>query len=152
MMRDVEIALRFFALRHDSEYQKGMKGFLDLYMVRARSFEEEDIEILRDLFDRTMKLGHAIFGGLLFKPWDPRTQEWADKAQVAFADAVAVGLARHLDRAAKLEEKREDIIAATRTLFESHAPGTFTGQKNTKKDVQDRLRLFDEMLDRVLAA
>ena len=30
MMRDLEIALRFFALRHDNEYQKGMKGFLDL--------------------------------------------------------------------------------------------------------------------------
>ena len=152
MMRDVEIALRFFALRHDKEYQKGMKGFLDLYMIRARSFEDEDIEILRDLFDRTMKLGHAIFGGLLFKPWDPRTQEWADKPQVAFADAVAVGLARHLDQTAKLEEQRENIIAATRILFESHASGTFTGQKNTKQDVQDRLRLFDEMLDRVLAA
>ncbi len=152
MMRDVEIALRFFALRHDNEYQKGMKGFLDLYMIRARSFEDQDIEILRSLFDRTMNLGHAIFGNLLFKPWEPRTNEFAAKPQVAFADAVAVGLARHLDHSAALVEKRDLVIAATRTLFESHAPGTFTGQKNTKQDVQDRIRLFDEMLDQVLAA
>jgi len=151
MMRDLEIALRFFALRHDNEYQKGMKGFLDLYMVRARSFDDGDIEILRNLFDRTMTLGHAIFGDLLFKPWEPRTKEFAAKPQVAFADAVAVGLARHLDQSATLVEKRDQIITATRTLFESHAPGTFTGQKNTKQDVQDRIRLFDEMLDQVLA-
>jgi hypothetical protein len=29
MMRDIEIALRFFALRHVDQYQRGMKGFLD---------------------------------------------------------------------------------------------------------------------------
>jgi hypothetical protein len=152
MMRDVEIALRFFALRHDTQYQKGMKGFLDLYMVRARSFSDDDIEILRKIFDETMNVGHAIFGGFLFKPWDPKTREWADKPQVAFADAVAVGLARHLDAAAALVQKRDQILTATRTLFESHTSGTFTGQKNTKADVQDRIRLFDEMLCQVLAA
>ena len=67
MMRDVEIALRFFALRHAEQYQRGMKGFLDLYMVRARSFTDEDIAILKALFENTMELGRAIYGDLLFR-------------------------------------------------------------------------------------
>src|SRR5205807_2001391 len=36
-MGDAEIVLRFFALRHSSHYTRGMHGFLDLYMARARS-------------------------------------------------------------------------------------------------------------------
>ena len=152
MMRDVEIALRFFALRHVEHYQRGMKGFLDLYMVRARSFEDADIAVLRELFDKTMELGHTLYGGLLFKPWDPKTQQWADKPQVAFSDAVVVGLSRHLDQAARLEERREQVIAATQLLFAANPSGTFTGRGNTKQDVQDRIRLYDEMLVRVLVA
>ncbi|MFY9644654.1 MAG: DUF262 domain-containing protein [Terriglobales bacterium] len=151
MMRDVEIALRFFALRHADQYQRGMRGFLDLYMVRARSFTDDDVESLGALFNRTLEIGEAVFGGLLFKPWDPKTKRWADKAQVAFSDAVMVGLSRHLDRADQLWAKREQVIDATKLLFEAHPAGTFTGRGNTKLDVQERIRLFDEMLDQFAA-
>lgn len=151
MMRDVEIALRFFALRHAEQYQRGMKGFLDLYMVRARSFTDEDIAFLKALFEKTMELGHSIYGDLLFRPWDPKADQWADKAQVAFSDAVVVGLSRHLSEGDQLREKREAVIAATRQLFGTYPAGTFTGRGNTKQDVQDRIRFFDEMLVRVLA-
>jgi len=151
MMRDVEIALRFFALRHAEQYQKGMKGFLDLYMVRARSFTDADTEFLKQLFERTLELGHSLYADLLFKPWDPKTKKWADKAQVAFSDAVMVGLSRHLDRAQELVTKKELVLGSTQRLFEIHPPGTFTGRGNTKLDVQERIRLFDEMLQQVLA-
>lgn len=151
MMRDVEIALRFFALRHVKNYQRGMKGFLDLYMVRARSFGNEDIDFLRQLFIRTLELGHAVYRERLFCPWDPKNGGWADKPQVAFADAVMVGLSRLLQHSDLLIERRERIIEATKQIFESNPPGTFTGRGNTKQDVQDRIRLFEEMLQRILA-
>jgi hypothetical protein len=151
MMRDVEIALRFFALRHVEQYQKGMKGFLDLYMVRARSFTDEDVDVLRRLFEQTIELGSAIYQDVFFRPWDPKSQQWADKPQVAFADAVMVGLSRHLEHAAELKEKRDEVLAATKQLFETYPAGTFTGRGNTKQDVQDRIRFFDDMLGRVIA-
>jgi hypothetical protein len=149
MMRDVEIALRFFALRHVDQYQKGMKGFLDLYMVRARSFTDEDIAVLGTLFNRTIALGHAVFQDFLFKPWDPKSLKWADKPQVAFADAVMVGLSRHIEQAEKLTGSRDQVLAATRLLFETHPQGTFTGRGNSKQDVQDRIQLFDMMLEQI---
>jgi hypothetical protein len=149
MMRDVEIALRFFALRHAEHYQRGMKGFLDLYMVRSQSFSDDDIQFLKSLFERTIDLAFRIYEGLLFKPWEPKSREWSDKSQVAFADAVMVGLSRHLDRSQLLVEKRATVIAQTKRLFEDNPQGTFTGRGNTKQDVQDRIRLFDEMLEKV---
>lgn len=151
IMRDIEIALRFFALRHAPFYQRGMKGFLDLYMVRARSFTEEDIEFLRKLSHRTLELGHSIYGDLIFRPWDPSTQTWAEKAQVAFADAVMVGLSRKLDHSDTLISRRVQVIEATKHIFASNPPGTFTGRGNTKSDVQERIRLFEEMLQRVIS-
>jgi hypothetical protein len=150
VMRDVEIALRFFALRHAEHYQRGMKGFLDLYMVRARSFTDDDIKILQSLFERTVKLGRQLYQNALFKPWDQKAASWADKPQVAFADAVMVGLSRHLDQSAILLQRRDAVLAATRQLFADNPAGTFTGRGNTKQDVQDRIRLFDEMLESVI--
>jgi hypothetical protein len=37
-------------------------------------------------------------------------------------------------------------------LLLTHPPGTFTGQKNTKADVQERLDYFHGMLREVLGA
>jgi hypothetical protein len=148
-MRDVEIALRFFALRHAEHYKWGMAGFLDLYMVRARKFTDDDIELLRVLFTRTIEVAAAIYGDLLFRVWGPSDEEWLSP-QLAFTDAVMVGVSRNLDSSDKLIERKKLIIEETQKLFTDNPPGTFTGQKNSKKDVQQRIDLFDAMLVRIL--
>jgi hypothetical protein len=150
-MRDVEIALRFFALRHVEHYKFGMAGFLDLYMVRARRFTDEDVDTLRKLFNVTIALASRVYGDLLFRPWDVEKGQWSSRPQVAFADAVMVGLSKRADAAGKLSIRSEDVVAGTRQLFETNPTGTFTGQKNTKKDVQQRIELFNDMLTKVLA-
>lgn len=150
MMRDVETALRFFALRHVEHYRRGMKGFLDLYMVRARSFSSRDIEVLQHLFAETLALGDGVYGPLLFRPWDPIKNSWSERPQIAFADAVMIGLSRHLASANLLLDRKEIIVEETKLLLQRYPPGTFTGQRNTKRDVQERLSLFDEMIQRVI--
>jgi hypothetical protein len=145
-MRDVENALRFFALRHVEHFQKGMKGFLSLYMVRSRSFEEQDVVFLKSLFERTLQLGSDIYGDSFLRPWEPEAQEWAKTPQIAFADAVMVGLSAHLESSERLLASRDAIIESTKQLFIDHPAGTFTGRANTKKDIQDRLSLYEEML------
>jgi hypothetical protein len=145
-MRDVEIVLRFFALRHIEHYQRGMKGFLDLYMIRARSFSNEDIAFLRTTFDRTLELGSAIYQDVFLRPWVPSEKIWANRPHIAFADAVMVGISRHLENAQRLIESRNSIIEKTKELFEQHESGTFTGRGNSKSDVQDRIDLFDKMI------
>jgi hypothetical protein len=151
-MRDVEIILRFFALRHVDNYQRGMKGFLDLYMVHARSFTPADVDFLRQLFEKTIDLGHTIYGHLFAHPWDNTNNQWSQRPQVAFADAVMVGLSRHLDYAKMLAEAKESIIDDTARLFKENETGTFTGRGNTKKDVQERIRLYEEMLQNHIPA
>jgi hypothetical protein len=148
-MRDVEILLRFFALRHAEHYQRGMKGFLNLYMIRARAFTDDDIAYLRTLFETTITLAHNMYGDLLARPWDTEKHDWS-RSQVAFADAVFVALSRHIDQATKLIAKRTVVIESTQQLFQDHPSGTFTGRGNSKKDVQDRIKLYEDMLKRHL--
>jgi hypothetical protein len=145
-MRDVEIVLRFFALRHSEHYQRGMKGFLDLYMVRARTFSDEDITFLRGLFERTLEVGSSIYGERFLCPWIPADNVWATRPHIAFADAVMVGISKHIDRVSELFDSAEKIVAGTKQLFEKYQSGTFTGRGNSKTDVQERIRLYDEMI------
>jgi hypothetical protein len=149
-MRDLEVILRFFALRHAQHYRRGMAGFLDLYSVRARSFSEEDVSFLLSLFQTTIDLAADVFGDLLFRPWDVIAKTWSPRPQVAFADAVMVGFSRHIDEMMVIRQRSSAIIEATKQLFIEHEEGTFTGQKNTKADVQRRIALFDDMLTRVM--
>jgi hypothetical protein len=149
MMRDVEVVLRFFALRHADQYQRGMKGFLDLYMLRARAFTEIDIEYLRAQFTKAISVATQLYGDFIFRPWKPDEEAWADKPQVAFSDAVMVGISHNVDNHERLISRREHVVEETKRLFEANEPGTFTGRGNTKQDVQDRIKFYEEMLNRV---
>lgn len=150
-MRDVEVVLRFFALRHASEFRRGMQGFLDLYMHRSHSFTSEDVAYLERLFGETLELAIAIFGNRAFHPYVPNEQRWADKPRIAFWDAVMVSLSKRLDASESLVDRANQISEATKALFEAHPRGTFTGRGNTKKDVQNRIDLFGAMLDQVIS-
>src|SRR5690606_21194830 len=87
-MEDVEVIVRFFALRHRENYQRGMQGFLDLYSLRAQSFKSSDIEFLKELFLKVITCADQIYDENIFKIYDPEKQEWGSKPQKAFADAV----------------------------------------------------------------
>ncbi len=145
-MEDIEAVLRFFALRHHDHFQRGMKGFLDLYMIRAREFDQSTRDSLKDLFVKTIELAHGLYGDHLFRPYLVKKHRWANHPQKAFADAVLVGTSEHLANAQVLLVRQGDVLEATSRLFLEHPHGTFTGLGNSKKGVQTRITLFGSML------
>jgi hypothetical protein len=150
-MGDAEIVLRFFALRHASHYRRGMQGFLDLYMRKATDFTLEDVELLRDLYRKTLHLACEVYKDNVFRPYRPVEGVWESKPHKAFQDAVLIGMSSCLENADTLKERSPQIIDATRALFVNHPDGTFTGRGNTKQDVLDRIEKFRQMLLSVLA-
>lgn len=150
-MDDVEMVLRFFALRHAPEYRHGMQGFLDLYMRKSLNFTEADIAVLEKEFIDTLNLAFDVYGDLLFRPFDPAKDAWSATAQKAYYDAVMVGMSEFLLNADRVREKSEDIRAATVQMFKDNEQGTFTGRGNTKDDIQTRIRLFSAMIAKVIA-
>ncbi|MGB3534966.1 MAG: DUF262 domain-containing protein [Microcoleaceae cyanobacterium] len=150
-MEDVELVLRFFAFRHYEEFRGGIEGFLNLYMIKSLSFDDTDIDILRKIFIDTIKTASEIYQEKLFKPYDPKTDSWKDKSYKAFYDAVMVGISRHLDEADLLIQNKEKVIEATKQLLEEDKKKLFTGAGRTKGDLQQRIKLFDQMLSQVIA-
>lgn len=145
-MQDAEFILRCFALRHADKYRGGMQSFLDQYMVRSRKFINDDIAILRELFIKTIDLAYRLYGEHIFRPWNIKTNQWASKPQIAFADAIMVGLSNVLDKGQVLLARRDEVIEATKQLVLNSPIGTFTGQRNTKIDVVNRIDVFKNML------
>jgi hypothetical protein len=149
-MEDVELILRFLALRHVEEFRGGMQGFLDRYMIRSRHFRDDDIGFLEQVFKSTVSACVEIFGDYVFRAYNPAANSWERRPHKSFADAVMVGISRRSERIPILEDRHERVIAKTKELFETHPSGTFTGAANTKEDVQNRIRLYEAMLDSVL--
>ncbi len=88
--RDVELVLRFLALREDvASYKKPMKDFLSAFMNRHRYDEPNRIEAFRSLFQRTMG---ALIEKLGKKPFHIRAG-----LNAAVFDAVATAFSKHLD-------------------------------------------------------
>ncbi len=150
-MEDAELVLRFFALRHVNDFRKGMEGFLNLYMIKSLGFSDEDIEILKNIFIKTIKLSHQVYGKILFKPYDPETDTWKESAYKAYYDAVMVGFSRHLANTDILVERKFSVIEQTKKLFERDNLRLFAGAGRTKADIQERIKLFDDMLSQVIA-
>jgi len=151
-MEDVELVLRFFALRHAKKFHGKLEEFLDKYMIKSLSFSEEDIAMLRNLFLKTIHIVHRIYGENLFnpKPYEPKNITFKDQAYKTYYEAVMVGFSNHLDRENVLIAREEKVIEATKKLFEEDKHRLLTGGGKTKADIQKRLRLFDDMLTQVI--
>ncbi len=149
-MGEVELVLRFFALRNIDHYRKGMQHFLDSYMFKSERFTEEDIKILRDKFLRTLFIAHEIYGIHMFKPYDVKKEEWSTKAQKGYYDCIMVGLCNYIGYEYRLLEKKELILQKTIELFKNNPNGTFTGRGNTKDDIKNRIHLYSSMLFEII--
>ncbi|MBD1929407.1 DUF262 domain-containing protein [Trichocoleus sp. FACHB-90] len=149
-MEDVELVLRFFALRNVDHFRRGMEGFLDLYMMKSLSFSAKDISFFKDVFLQTINLAHEIYEEHLFKPFDPKSSIWKKKSYKAYYDAVMVGFSRHLHEAEILIVQKAKVIEETKRLFEKEESRLLTGDGKTKAEIQERINIFDKMLSHVL--
>lgn len=151
-MEDAELILDFFALRHLQGYQGKLQYFLDIYMFRSMSFKNEDIQFLKEIFLKTITLAHDIYEENLFKPFNVRLNNWAEKADKAYYVAVMVGLSKHLHSLDILVERKLRIVEETKKIFEKDEFSLFTDNMDITTDIlQRKIKLFDDMLSQVIA-
>ena len=101
--RDVELLLRFFAMRDISEYKKPMKEFLSSFMRKNRDARDEALTTSRRLFERTCG---SVIDALGERPFHIRTG-----LNPAVLDAVMVAFSQHLDDIPNdISERYKDLI------------------------------------------
>jgi hypothetical protein len=128
-----------------------MQGFLDLYMRRAAKFSRNDVEELKLLYERTLRLALEIYADNVFRPYSDDRGTWDSKPHRAFQDAVMIGLSENLENELLLKQRSYQVVEATKQLFIDYPDGTFTGRGNTKQDIKDRIDLYRMMLSNVLS-
>lgn len=87
--RDVELIVRFFAMRNRENYKKPMKDYLSEYMRAMRRIGENEQDDLRDLFERTCRL---VVSNLGEKPFHFRSG-----LNAAAFDSVMANIANFID-------------------------------------------------------
>lgn len=145
-MEDIEVILRFFALRHMENFRFGIQGFLDLYMIRSKDFKEEDCNFLRSLYTETLYTAAEIYGKDLFLLY--HNGKFAGKPVKGIYDAVMVSLSEFQKFFPILRENKAQILEYTITLFQSKNKSEFTGRASTKSDLENRINYFREIFEK----
>jgi len=153
-MEDVELVLRFFALRHYENFKGTLESFMHLYMIQSLDFSKEDTAFLSDIFKETINIAYDIYGEHLFRTYildKSKNWNWADEPYKAYYDAVMVAFSKNLSNAQILKQKKNQVIDATQQLLKADQSESFRGKgKNTKTDIQKRLNSFEQMLSQVI--
>lgn len=132
-MNDVQIVLRFFALRNNSEIKGSMRSILDRCMERHLNDSEKEIQDLKSDYLARLEAAMIIFDG---KPFNIPGRGPSEGVY----DAVMAAIDRLWDRKVQLLNNRESIAAATRNLLEDQKElPKYTGRANTANDVRARM-------------
>jgi hypothetical protein len=148
-MEDIEVVLRFFALRHMEQYRYGIQGFLDLYMIRSKKFDANDCTHLGHLFNRTLETAVNIFEDNVFRVYED--SEFEGKPKKGIYDAVMVSLCEFEEEFHILLKKKVKILELTKQLFNTEGVSALTGRASTKADLDNRIDLFRQLFRSVLS-
>ena len=131
--RDIELLVRFFAMKDMSAYRKPMKEFLSKFMRQNKDAADTALENSRDVFERTC--------GSVIKTLGDRPFHIRSGLNPAVLDAVMVAFAEHLD------EIPNDISERYRNLIESGEFDQDTRRRTTDVErVRARFRQASQRL------
>ncbi|MEG4803978.1 DUF262 domain-containing protein [Microcoleus sp. ARI1-B5] len=148
-MEDVELVLRFFAYRHLDKFKSPIDDFLDDYLRQANSWQDQVLNTLESLFNETIELVYTVFGESAFLP-PSRSQESKTPRKIVYDPLMQVfsknltSKNRIIENAKTIKEKKYSndkfLISRRKNRY------IFDGRFNDRKDVQERIKYFNEFL------
>lgn len=149
-MEDVELVLRFFALRSLDYFKGNLKSFLTAYMIKMKenSLSSEEKDSLTAVFNQTITLACNLYGE---KPFQPPNLDYKKAFYKAYYDAVMVGLSHHLQYSSQLLDCKDRVREETQNLFCQPDSDIFKGKgKDNREGIAERIYRFDTLIKNVL--
>ena len=144
-MADCELALRYFALSDLAKFRGGMKRTLDDCMIRNQGISAESNEAKRIEYLSVLKLATTVYQGGLFKLL--KNGSLSGRKSVPLADAVLIAFRQHLDSQDKVLAAASKIVKMTQNaLGDTKSYALLVGKGNTKKAIDDRLKLMRDLV------
>lgn len=152
-MYDVELVLRFFAMRHLSEFSGTLSEFLDKCLLWGNNLllndESNKKAKFERLFDTTIQKAYTLFGDKAFCLYkESRGNYRWSKPQKMIYDALMLAVSQF-----KLEESFRVNYESVREYMEKKYADNcdiFNGKKQARKDIEDRTEFFSHVIADIL--
>lgn len=140
-MDDVELILRFFAMRHINSYNIKLSEFLDLCLIHGNKFSDEDIAKLCKIFEDSINIAYSLFGKHAFcqfskNKWSIPQKMIYDPMMLALSDSELLGK--------KLNTKK-NIEYLKNAYVENE--DLFNGKNQGKSDILKRAKFFKQIIN-----
>ncbi len=139
-MEDCELILRFFAYKSAVTHNisKPIYEILDTYMQRAVNFTNEEIDILRELFCKTIDTVYDIFGESAFK-----SEENKNKREKMVYDTVMLFVSSKIEKENTGIFKKGDANSKKYEIIQENSD-MFNGKYTAISIVKERVSIMDK--------
>ena len=139
-MYDVELVLRYFAMRHIDEYSGKLSEFMDLCLRQGNRYTDDQLEILRKVFEETIEKANMLFGEKAYCQYVKRRGIYSWKSpQKMIYDSIMLALSQ-----IEVSQRRIDSNRNVEKLenFYKENEESFDGKRQSKGDIKRRTELF----------
>ena len=153
-MADVEMVVRFFAMRYLDDYEGiSLKVFFDRFTDSANKLPQSVLDDYQHIFEQTIKLVYDIYGEqafCLYKQISGKEQWYLTRnPKKTIYDPVMTVLSQKLEYADSFVKNKKEVMSATIELMRNQ-PELFNGRKGTKSDIAKRIDAFNSMFNKFI--
>lgn len=147
-MYDVELVLRYFAMRHIDEFGGKLSEFMDLCLRQGNRYTNEQLKILKNIFEKTIEKADMLFSEKAFCQYVKRrgTYSWTLPQKMIYDSMMLalyqieisnkeINLNRNIERLEKFYKENEEA---------------FDGKRQSKGDIKRRTELFIGFITKLL--
>lgn len=147
-MYDVELVLRYFAMRHIDEYSGKLSEFMDLCLSQGNRYGNEQLEILKRVFEDTIEKANILFSEKAFCQYVKRRgiYSWTSPQKMIY-DSMMLALSQ-----IEIGNKKMDSNSNIERLekFYQENEEAFDGKKQSKGDIKRRMKMFISFITQIL--
>lgn len=150
-MYDVELVLRFFAMRHIEEFSGQLSEFLDNCLIDGNLLfaEQPDKEnAFKALFVATINKAEKIFGNIAFCQYSENrgVYKWSKPKKMIYDALMLVLPYYEIDNIELNNEKTQKYMENQYRINEN----LFDGKKQSKNDIIKRVDFFENVLTKII--
>lgn len=138
-MYDVELVLRYFAMRNVRGYTGKLSKYLDEYLNFANSYSDEQIKMLENEFNSAIDNAYKVFGKKAFCIYR-EGKGWSQPQNMIY-DAIMLVMSDEAIKDKSISLDMEKNIEGLKKLYIEKAD-YFNGKKQSKTDIVQRASLL----------
>lgn len=156
-MADIELVLRYFAIRNLDGYTNQFHEFLDNYLIISNNFSTELLEKLKNTFEKVILFAYELFEEKAFYLWRPRKTKdgekwgWFERSTTTVYDPLMFVLTEMLDQKAVYVAKAEQIRTGITAMYEKNY-AVFEGRNSNRSDIEKRIAAYQEFFGQYVEA